>query len=66
MHWKTHQDGSDYVGPVLQSERLIEYGAVSSCVHIFLMLVPVAHLQAEGINISQQCTGISETLFLEW
>jgi len=66
VHWKTHQDGSDYVGPVLQSERLIEYCAVSSCVHIFLMLVPVAHLQAEGINISQQCTGISETLFLEW
>lgn len=60
---KTHQDGGDYVGPVLQSVRLIEYVAVSSCVHIFLMLVPVAHLQAEGRNITAAHRNFRDTIF---
>lgn len=63
LYWQTHQDGGDDVGPVLQSERLIEHGAVSSCAHIFLTLIPVAHLQAGGRNITAAHRNFRATIF---
>lgn len=43
-HAKTHQDGSDYAGHVLQTEGVIAAFTEGRRADILLILVPVTHL----------------------